>query len=696
MLSFTNRLTFFVLFCALLILCQSSLGQAASSDSMSEMIRTDVLVVGSTPCGISAAITAARAGSRVLLTDQKNHMGGMMTSGLGRTDIGPKNTVGGVFREFVQNIRSYYVEKYGADSQQVKDCVNGYFFEPSVAEIVLNRMVKAEKRLSVRYNYLPDSALMYGDGLHGVTFVDTHSEERIQIRAGVYVDATYEGDIAALAGVPYRIGRESREEQGEPYAGVLYLDHLTRMVLPGSTGKGDRRVQAYNFRLTLTKNPENRVTASRPYSYNRSDYLQLLDSVHSGRVKFFGDVIETRAIPNGKYDANNMPLSLLSTDLPGENYGYPEATNEQRASIVKRHRDYTLGLLYFLQNDPEMPEKLREEAKTWGLSKDEYPDNDHFPRQIYVREARRIWGLYTFSAQDAMLAPGSLRTPIHFDSIACGGYNIDSHGTRKKESGHDTELEGFFWLSGMTQPYQIPYRIMVPQRVDSLLVPGAVSATHLGFGTLRMEPVWMAMGEAAGLAAHLARRLNCEPRNVPVSRLQSWLATEGQVLSVFSDIQGPTADVSEAEWHAMQFYGTRGFFDSYEAKPLDIVTRGTAAQWLMSAIRAGDFMTYYGPSVKHDGGGSTDASLAQLVKLGIIDAAGNSSDGLSAGELAAWLSRIRPWIDGAWGDTWTERVSPKDALPTVTVPENPDKPVTRAGFCRSLFEHFRGASPTKI
>ena len=683
------------IFALITVLCACSMANAAQPSDYDVMVRTDVVVVGATPCGISAAIAAARCGSEVILTETKDHMGGMMANGLGRTDIGPMNTIGGIFREFIANVYNYYVETYGADSQQVKDCNNGFFFEPSVAERILNKMVKDEKNIKVKYLYRPEDLFIYKNRIYGVNFADIKHSRRVQIQAGAFIDATYEGDVAAMAGVPYRVGRESREEYGEAYAGKIYLDHLTRMVLPGTTGEGDKRVQAYNFRLCLTQNPDNRVMPQKPDNYDRNEYLQVLDSIKTGRVKTVQDVLNILPVPNGKSDTNNMPMSLISTDLPEENSRYPEANYAEREKIVKRHRDYTLGLLYFLQNDSEMPEQLRAECAEWGFAKDEYQDNGNFPRQIYVREARRIWGLYSFSSHDALLAPGMLRTPIHFDSIACGGYPIDSHATRKKEQDHETAMEGFFWLGGMTRPYQIPYRIMIPQNVDSLFVPGAVSATHLGFGTLRMEPVWMAMGQAAGTAAHIARHLYFEPREVPVNRLQSLLVTNGQILTTFDDIQGPTNQVSKEQWQAMQFYGTRGFFDSYDAKPLGLLTRGKAAQWLMSAIKLGDFMPSYGPFTKHNGGGTEDSCLTQLERLGITPA-GVGNMLLTHDELASWLFRIEPWIDGSLFDTWVKRTKPKEALPVAQYTSDASLPVTRAQFCEALFAKFRSATPMQV
>lgn len=673
----------------------SSPAFASEVKDYSEMIRTDVLVIGSTPAGIASAITAARQGERVIMADMKDFMGGMMTNGLGKTDIGPRHTIKGLFKEFIDLVYADYLEKYGPDSEQVKQCSFGYYFEPNVAERIFNRMVKAEKNITVKYHYRPDGVWMQGDKLDGVYFRDEHNR-RIQIRAAVFVDATYEGDIAAMCGATYRVGRESREEFGEPFAGVLYMDHYSRMILPGSTGRPDNRVQAYNFRLTLTANPDNRVMPEKPAAYNREEYLGVLRSCREGRIKTVQDVLNIEFIANGKSDTNNMPRSLISTDLPEENYTYPEAGYAEREKIFQRHKDYILGLLWFLQNDPEMPEALRAECAQYGFARDEYPNtDDHFPRQLYVREARRIWCDYNFTARDAMIGPGLERTPIHWNSIACGGYAMDSHATRKREEGHEV-MEGFYYMGGMTQPYQIPYGVIVPQGVNGLLVPGPACGTHIGFGTLRMEPVWMAMGQAAGNAAHIARQLFVEPRDVPVNRVQALLLNQGAVITTFNEMKVETPGVTENQWKALQFWGTRGFFASYDALPGKPITRGEAASWLMSAIRMGDFMAAFGPFMKHNGGGGGPASLSQLQGLQIITEAGDPNAELTASEMKFWLARIEPWIDGSLNDKWTERVKPKESLPTAPEAADKNPVVTRAGFCEALHAKYRHATPGPI
>jgi len=669
---------------------------AAEPRDYSEMIRTDVLVIGATPCGIASAIAAARHGEKVILADMNDFMGGMMTNGLGVTDIGPRHTIKGIFKEFIDYVYQDYVDKYGPDSEQVKQCSMGYYFEPNVAERIFNRMVKAEKNITLKYHYRPDGVWMQRGKLDGVYFRDTKSNRRIQVRAAVFIDATYEGDIAAMCGATYRVGRESREEFGEPFAGVLYMDHYTRMILPGSTGRPDKRVQAYNYRLTLTANPENRVMPKKPATYNRDEYLDVLRSCREGRIKTVQDVLNIVFIANGKSDTNNMPRSLISTDLPEENYTYPEASYEEREKIAQRHKDYILGLLWFLQNDPEMPEALRNECAQYGFAKDEYPDTeDHFPRQLYVREARRVWCDYNFTARDAMIGPGLERTPIHWNSIACGGYAMDSHATRKREEGHEV-MEGFYYMGGMTQPYQIPYGVMVPQSVNGLLVPGAACGTHIGFGTLRMEPVWMALGQAAGTAAHVARQLYVEPRDVPVNRVQAILLNDGAVITTFNEMKLTEPVMTPEQLKAVQFWGTRGFFASYDALPNEPLTRGQAASWLMSAIKHGDFMAAYGPFMKHSGGGAGAASLAQLQGMYLIPEAGDPNEPFTQSEMKLWLAKIEPWIDGSIGDNWTQRVKAKESLPAAPEAMDPDPVVTRVEFCMALYEKYRYATPGPI
>ena len=540
----------------------------------------DVIVYGATPGGISTAIAAARKGRKTALIEPSNHIGGMMTSGLGRTDIPSLEASGSIFREFAGRIFAYYKDKFGADSQQAKDSHRGLYFEPSVAAMTFKSMMEAEDHLHLfRRQQLVSASAPAGRLLSIVTRGPDGGLSEWQAKA--FADATYEGDLAAMAGVPYWLGRESRDEWNEEFAGVLYMDyHPEKEVLPGSTGEGDGRVQAYNFRLCLTQNRQNLVPFKRPADYRREEYVSLIEDVRSGRIRSFRDVLSIGTLPNGKFDANNHHYCLCSSDLPEENDAYPEGSPEERERIAQRHRSYIEGLLWFLQNDEELPETFRQEAATWGYAADEFADNGHFPYQIYVREARRIQGEYVFSENDARVAPGLGRAPIHYDSVAVGAYQIDSHATRKREpAGQNKTLEGFLGLRWLTRTYQIPYGVMVPRQIDGLIVPVAVSATHMGFGTIRMEPCWMQLGYAAGVAADLLLRTpGAEFRTLCADRLQDELLADSQRISMLSDV----------EWDhparpAAEYFAAKGAFEGYEARLDEEVTVRDASLWLAVA-----------------------------------------------------------------------------------------------------------------
>ncbi len=603
--------------------------------------KTDVAVIGGTPAGVAAAIAAAREGLEVVLVEPSRHLGGLMTSGLGATDIRPNESVGGIFRRFVGLVREHYASTYGEDSEQVRVCNDGYRFEPSVAERLLESLVGEQERLEVWRGWRLDWAggasmpeggrwLVHTEPGADVSRIDETPERRVRavtlaavdargratgeqarLEAQVFVDATYEGDVALGAGAAYRIGREGREELGESHAGVVYQDFHDRMTYPGSSGKADRRIQAYNYRLCLTDDPANRRDVERPADYDRSVYAPLVDDVRSGRMPgFWGPrggtaVLNFVPMPNRKSDANNHHYCFTSSDWAEANLDYPEAGPERRLEIAEAHRAYTEGLVWFCQNDEELPADFREAARAWGPAADEFQDNGGFPRQMYVREGCRILGGYLFRASDALLDSSGGRSPVDWDSVASGGYQIDSHATRKREDlglgdpgdggvpdGRKVALEGFIGLHEETVPYQIPYRVMAPEGIDGMLVPVAVSASHLGYGTIRMEPVWMALGEAAGQAAALALARDVRVRDVPRGVLQRELLARGQVITYFDDVapagfagfEKQAADLSKAA----QFWGARGFFGQYAARPDEPLTQGEAQRWAWLARRAVD------------------------------------------------------------------------------------------------------------
>jgi len=576
-------------FAALLAFAAAAAGSGAAQTH-------DVIVYGATPGGIAAAVSAARLGHSVALLDDHTHIGGMAASGLGKSDVETREAVSGLFGEFVERVRRHYVEKYGAGSKNAELSRGGYYYEPSVAEKVFNDIVAGEPGIRVLTGRRLIEVSRQGNRITGIHVANRLNSAAEYYTGKIFIDGTYEGDLAAFGGARYRLGRESRAEFNELHAGVVYQDHETRTFLAGTTGEGDRRIQAYTFRLCLSTDPANSaVLKSPPPDYDRTRYLGYFDDLKAGRLgqprqmkegmgyfaPAFGTMVRALSIaelPNNKTDVNMNPRPL-GFPFAEINYAYPEAGWAERDRITAQIRNITLGLLYFLQNDPQVPAAHRELANRYHMAKDEFTDNGSFPWQLYVREARRIVGLYTLSERDVTVGPELGRTPVHSDSIAAGEFPIDSFPVRKREPGHEKALEGYIlMLDQFTRPYQIPYRIMVPESTDALLVPVAASATHVAFSTIRLEPTWMAMGQAAGVAAHLAIAAGRQPRDVDVDRLQRTLLRQGQVLTYFKDI-----DQHHPAYAALQYFGARGFFKDYLARADEPAEVETANAWLRIA-----------------------------------------------------------------------------------------------------------------
>lgn len=540
--------------------------------------KADVVVYGGTPGGIGAAIASSRRGRKTVVIESSPYIGGLMTSGLGVTDIHSLDAAGSIFMEYVANVLRYYTETYGPDSEQVVHCRRGVRFEPSVAKRIFWEMVNAEPLLQVVLSHELVSVRVEGNAVAAITVRPvTGVNGNIVYEAPVFIDATYEGDLAAMAGVPYSIGRESRDEWNEEHAGVIYQNFRTKQFLPGSTGVADHRIQSYNFRLCLTKNRDNQAPFRKPATYNRQDYVSLIDDVAEGRVKGFSEACNTILIPNGKTDTNNHHYCLCSTDLPEENQDYAEGSREVRERFIRRLRDYTQGLLWFLQHEEQLPQWFREDSLQWGYAADEFEDTDHFPPQMYIREARRIHGEYVFTENDARLAPGMGRAHIHHDSIATGDYGIDSHATRKREGvNRNITLEGLMTVGRLQEIYQIPYGVIVPEIIDNLLVPVAVSATHIGFGTIRMEPNWMQLGFASGVAAHLSLSAQRKVRDLSIDELQDLLLEDNQMIMYYKD-----ADCSTESGKAAQYFGAKGMITADYVAGLEAeLTVKEASRWI--------------------------------------------------------------------------------------------------------------------
>lgn len=507
----------------------------------------EVVVLGGTPGGVAAAISAGRAGRSVVLVEYSPHIGGMMSSGLGKSDIENRAMIGGVFTDFITRVQHHYVDTYGEQHTNVTLCRDGYYFEPSVAEAMFEKMLDELPTVTVLRGWRLHAAEVMENYLSAVTIINRSSGETRKIEGRVFIDASYEGDLFALAGAEYRLGRESREDFDEPHAGYIYFDYQAKKILPRTTGDADNRLPAYTYRLCLTTDPENAAPlTSPPPEYDRANYVGYFDDLAAGRLagpKSFKPgrgynpahfdtlvrALSVTEIPNRKTDVNINPRPL-AFPFPEENIGYIEGDDAQRERIRQRHRNLTLGLLWFLQNDAAVPEAHRKLAAELHLAKDEFADNGNFPFQLYVREGRRLVGEYTLTERD--VTSDQSEEPQHYpDAIAIGEFPIDSFPCRKRQPEDTVVLEGYLgMLDHITRPYEIPYRIMIPKAVDGLIVPVAASTTHVAFSSIRMEPTWMALGQAAGAAADLAIEHGVAPRNIPVDLLQQTLLTQGQVL----------------------------------------------------------------------------------------------------------------------------------------------------------------------
>lgn len=467
----------------------------------------DVVVFGGTSAGVTAAVAAGRAGSKVMLVESSYLIGGLTTGGLTKTDIGKPHTIGGLAREFYDRVLAYYTKTYGADSEQVAECGGGYFFETKVALQIFQEML-AEAGVTVRTKERLESVEVRDKRIASFTTRNYETGKTTRFVGRQFIDGSYEGDLMAQAGVLYRVGREARSEYNEPLAGITsgpeeYI------------GKGDHRVQAYNIRGTLSIRDDNRVPIPKPKHYYRDAHAHHIDTVKRFNLtridQLFTDTPRWAMI-NGKCDPNKA-------DFPGVNFAYSEGDYEQRARITEKVQDYWLSLWYMLQNDPELPEAFKADARRWGLPKDEFLESGHVTPQIYVRVARRMMGRYMLTQRDI------LYDRFKEDGVCLGSYNMDCHAIQYIQTDEGRKEEGHF--NDSADPYEIPYRSLLPYGVDNLVVVAAISATHVAYSSLRMEPVFMMLGQAGGTAAHLARSLNTNAQDVPIQKLRSALAKGG-------------------------------------------------------------------------------------------------------------------------------------------------------------------------
>lgn len=525
----------------------------------------DIVIYGGTSAGVIAAVQAKKMNKSVVVVGPDIHLGGLTAGGLGYTDSGKKEAIGGLSRDFYHRLWKYYqqdsawkwepkkpVKSQGPDEKAGGQPPGMWVFEPHVAEKAYEDLVKEYDIPVIRNEYLNrESGVKKQDGR--ITSITMLSGKTFNGR--MFIDATYEGDLMAAAGVKYHVGREANSVYGETLNGVqtkgrLHAHHFLMNISPykipgdpksgllprisseppGEHGSGDHRIQAYCFRMCLTNHPENRLPFPKPEGYDASQYqllARILDSGWRNGLRKFDP------IPNKKTDTNNH--GPFSTDNIGYNYDYPEGSYERRREIIQEHITYQQGMLYFLANDPSVPEDVRKQFNEWGLAKDEFPDHKGWPHQIYVRESRRLLGEYVMTEKDCQ---DQVETP---QSIGMGSYNMDSHNTQRYVT-----AEGFVQNEGDVQerakrPYEIAYGSIIPKRDEcqNLLVPVCVSSSHIAYGSIRMEPVFMILGQSASTAAIIALDKNIAVQDVPYDVLRARLLEDGQVL----ELANPNAEL---------------------------------------------------------------------------------------------------------------------------------------------------------
>jgi hypothetical protein len=523
-------------------------------------VEADVCIYGSTPSGIAAAVQVARQGKSVVIVTPDKHLGGMSSSGLGFADTGNTAVIGGIAREFHQRVWRHYEqaeawkwqtrEKYGNQGQGTRakddEAKTMWVFEPHVAEKVFESFIAEHKIPVHRDEWLDRQAGVRKNG-NTITEIITLSGKKFA--AKMFIDTTYEADLMAAAGVAYHVGREAQSVYGEKWngiqTGVLHHRHhfgvLKQPVspyvvpgdpasgviwgvstnAPGAFGAGDKKVQAYCYRLCLTDLPENRVPIPKPDNYDPGHYELLLRIFATGWRETFQ---KFDPLPNRKTDVNNH--GPMSFDFIGANYDYPEASYERRREIVRAHQNYQQGWLYFIAYDPRVPSDVQRRMRQWGLPKDEFADNGHWPYQLYIREARRMIGSYVMTEADI------LKQRVTPDSVGMGSYTIDSHNVQRyiTPEGY-VQNEGDIGVS-TKGPYQIAYGALVPKREqsDNLFVTSCLSSSHIAFGSIRMEPVLMILGQSAATAAVLAIEDKIPVQAVPYEKLRQQLLRDGQLL----------------------------------------------------------------------------------------------------------------------------------------------------------------------
>jgi hypothetical protein len=560
----------------------------------------DICIYGGTSAGVIAAYTASKMHKSVILVEPGSHLGGLSSGGLGYTDIGNKYAIGGLSLDFYRRVGSHY----GVLEQWV--------FEPHVAEDVFGQYVK-EGKLTVLYGWRIIAATKEGGMIKEVKLEGVDGAK--EIKAKMFIDCSYEGDLMAKAGVSYTVGREANSLYGETYDGVQLRDKHQfpdgidpyktpkdpssgllwgiSSQPPGERGAGDKKVQSYNYRICLTNDPANRIPITQPERYDPAKYELLLRYIAAKPPKDLWGFLKFDLLPNHKTDINNN--GPFSTDMIGMNYNYPEADYATRSSIIQAHIDYTRGFLYFIGHDPRMPEHLRQLMLQWGYPKDEYADNGHWTPQLYVREARRIVGSYVMTQANC-----EGREKVE-DGIGLAAYTMDSHNCQRVVVDGMVKNEGDVQIGGFP-PYPISYRCIIPKKADclNLLVPVCLSASHIAYGSIRMEPVFMELGQSASIAAGLAIDRGLSIQEVDAASIRQILKTnplaDGSTPEILVDNDDTAHVIVKGRWiiQRQDAYGFSRLVDTTAASP-------AAARFLPEVIKTGDYSLYiYVPRIKNE------------------------------------------------------------------------------------------------
>ncbi|MBX2922047.1 MAG: FAD-dependent oxidoreductase [Chitinophagaceae bacterium] len=509
------RSVFTMVFIACMLTCYHSFSQTNERSA-------DICVYGATSAGVIAAYTAKQAGKSVILIDPGRHVGGLTSGGLGYTDIGNKFVISGIARDFYRRIGKHYGK------------LEQWIFEPHVAEQTFMQYLDAAGIKVLSDHYLVH-AQNENSRITGIRLRNTQTSEEFVVTAKMFLDCSYEGDLMAKAGVSYIVGREANSTYNETYNGVQlrekhqFPDGVDPYRIPGKPesgllwgisngtlaeqGAGDRKVQAYNFRICLSDDPSNSIPITQPGNYDAAKYELLLRVIEKNTSLPLGTYLKIDHMPNHKTDINNN--GAFSTDMIGMNYTYPEADHATRQCITKAHEEYVKGLLYFIGNDPRVPEHLRKEMLRWGYPKDEYTDNGHWSPQMYVREARRMKGAYVMTQANC---EGKEKVT---DAVGMAAYTMDSHNCQRIVVNGMVKNEGDVQIGGFG-PYPISYRSLIPKAEEckNLLVPVCLSASHIAYGSIRMEPVFMVLAQSAALAAVEAIKTKKALQEISIAKVQ--------------------------------------------------------------------------------------------------------------------------------------------------------------------------------